>query len=354
MQYSLTNPRPDPGNPRVVRQQTSAPRADLPGAILPATGPRRTVEYQQTNPTFNANVLVLPYGDALERFLSEGDVIFVNHGGVSTTRGAMTNRRMPAVESPNLQMLNTLLARDDKTAAECEEFVKNYSFFGIMHNAMQLNGGTRDRGMPRRAERLLAVSVRGRSARTRNLWANSTALDVVGFALMTVMTKEEAKDEDNTWDPVDFKPSYVACDENGQILSRSAIVKSVLKNINVTVPGTGRPENLLRLLQTPPDTPEKRRAYHKYETEALEALSRVEENRSLIVPVNFTRADVASKADLARLVHKGLAWHVGVISDCFHTPASSQADVTPALTLLDQRLGQTRGVPQCELFIRVA
>lgn len=331
-------PRPDPGQDGFLlanarQQRPSKPRAGAPQAILPASQPARTVEYQQTNPTFNATLVVKPYANNLEQYLTTGDILFVQHGGVDVTRGTLANRRMPPVVTNNLQMLNTQLLRKDLNEAKTKELVKTYSFYGVLEHTMQLNG---DSTMRRACDRVLSVNVRGRSVRTRNLWPNSSALDVVGFAFAAIFQDSPSA---NKWLPTNFKPLYVACDENGRILPKAEIVAASI----------GQP--LCNILNTVPTNATERRAYCVAEHEALEKLNK-NVDKFMVVPVNFTH--YSDKEQLAEMISENLAWPVGVISDCFHMPPSSTADVTPALTLLDQRLGATPGVPQCELFIRVS
>lgn len=313
MQFNeLRTPAPGLGQSQFMNQGVAAPvppapRKDAPGQIQPASN-HGTVEYQQTNPTEQSTVLVRPYGDGMERYLQRGDIVFVRADDTAS-RGPLGTGRLPPMQVANLQMLNTIMQRDPEGPAAAINQKHKWVFLGILEHISQLSGGTGARGgAPRHADKLLSMQVRGKSCRVVNHWPNSKPLDKVGFMYYSVQTAAEAR---NKYSAQDYKPLYTKYDYGTGALPPSKRSRTEAEDER--------------------KTPDESKPVQSY---------------GMMVPVNFTRNP--------KYVDSPKAFYVGVISDMFHRPAASPSEVTPSLTMLDERLTDKRHQPQCELFIRVA
>ena len=367
MQVNLSNPRPSLGDSapfaRVKPENPPRPRSDM--SIPGAPTLHNVVEYQQTNPTFNAMLPVRKYSNGIEKYITEGDLIWVNPKGTSKIQHS--SRRPPSVVA-NLQMMNTLLARRQENPQDSLSTPSNWTFFGVMQSEMQLNGGTQRPNTVRSGnDKVLSVQVRGRSVRVKNYWPNSSALDSVGFIVGQVRAAERESDTDlppetKRFVAQNFQPKYVVFNVDGtmnqdavvQLLSQMplpdslrplqelleladdatlldayAVVQNALNNIG-EMPLENRQE-LFRLLK-------------RLENEMMTA--KLDEGPRMWIPYNFTQQGRPERY-VAQVV-------VGVISDTFHQPMASTTAVTRDLTQLDPRPWNKRpGVPMCELFVRV-
>ena len=370
MQVNLSNPIPSLGDSapfaRVTPENPPRPRSDM--SIPGAPTLHNVVEYQQTNPTFNAMLPVRKYSNGIEKYITEGDLIWVNAKGTSKIQHS--SRRPPSVVA-NLQMMNTLLARAPENAPYNLRTPSDWTFFGVMQSEMQLNGGTlRPNTVRSGTDKVLSVQVRGRSVRVKNYWPNSSALDSVGFIVGRVRAAER---ESNTDLPPEtkrfvaqkFQPKYVVFNVDGT-MNQDAVVH-LLSQVPL-------PEYLRVVLQQPLELADDATLLDAYNAlqnilkyaithdapletrQHFFTLLRRVENEMMTtelpagppmwIPYNFTQQESLAR-DVSQVV-------VGVISDTFHQPMASTTAVTRDLTQLDPRPWNKRpGVPMCELFVRV-
>ena len=329
----------------------SAPPITNNLAVGGAVSSRQTVEYQQTNPTVNAHVLVCPRTDQRERFLKEGDIVFINT--TKTPRGPLSNRSRPPVDVANLQMINAEASRrqqgvvqtrgneaDIRAArGEIQDFFKQWQLLGVIEAITQLNGGCPQSNL-RRVDLMLSVQVRGRSVRLQNHWPNSRPLDQLGFAVLPIAPCD-AGDEHSA---CNFIPRYAVYGKDG-FCTDNALGESIVAEAR------GNPDyaglQFTAVLNGDPVDVQQRR---KVELALRDTASEVRQGYMfLMMPVNLTY-DAVRVQDHAPVSH-----YFGVMSDRFHQPAPSTSDVMPGLVNLDERLGHG-GIckRQCEVLINVA
>lgn len=369
MQVNLSNPRPSLGDSapfaRVTPENPPRPRSDM--SIPGAPTLHNVVEYQQTNPTFNAMLPVRKYSNGIEKYITEGDLIWVNPKGTSKIQHS--SRRPPSVVA-NLQMMNTLLARTQENPQDSLSTPSNWTFFGVMQSEMQLNGGTQRPNTVRSGnDKVLSVQVRGRSVRVKNYWPNSSALDSVGFVVGSVLSAEMCNNPRLNaqekrycnFAAQNFKLDYVIFNVDGT-LNRDAIGKLLLnqplprslqnlaEELDLDEATFLNAYNALQeILNEDLELPRREEYFQKLKKLESAMLTRtVPQGPLMWIPFNFTQQDISILGD--NIIHV----KVGVISDTFHQPMASTTAVTRDLTQLDPRPWNKRpGIPMCELFVRV-
>ena len=306
-----------------------------------AISSNRTVEYQQTNPTVNTHVLVCPHSDQRERYLKEGDILFINTD--KRPKGPLAHRSRPPVDVANLQMINAEAARrqnnvgDGANEEEIKKYFKNWQFLGVIEAVTQVNGGCSTSTYRTRVDLMLSVQARGRSVRIQNHWPNSQPLDQLGFAVLA-MEKCSASSA-ATHMACNFVPKFVVYGKDGFCQEEACkMSEEIVQNTGI---GRGDLEKLLRSS----DVQERRQG----ELAVRDAANKVRDDATyLMLPVNLTK-------DKTVLTDRSHVQYFGVMSDRFHEPAPSTSDVMPGLVNQDERMGHG-GVckRQCEVLINVA
>lgn len=293
---------------------------------------------QATNPTASYPIVCRRWRNGDQRFMHEGDFIFVNVA--SPTPSAQSSGRQPVVAA-NLQQVNTYARTGQPSTKPNLNKAENWRFFGVMRNEMFLGNS---KSHP---DRILNVDVRGRSVRVANLWPNSKIGDKVGFICApanTAATKAVSDDALKPFAqylPVQAKIAYYAGDPDGKLRTNLQCIERERMALEAAESALNNP---------PAGTSQRDALFDVYRAQrALQAkLNKTEnddtETKYTWMPWNFSQIVMPEEEDKLKSVH------VGVISDIFRPPLQSKETMTRALTELNPRFE----LPTCEIFLRIS